>query len=210
MKILFVTNPYAEGVKEIISELRNYGEIVGIVNEKKTLERYQNLDIDLVISDRVDFIFPKSFLSGPKICINTHPSLLPENRGSYPIFWSCILGGEAGISIHIIDEGIDTGPIVYQSKLNYHESETFREVHLRSRVCIFEGLKTVVDKLSKSLFFENLIEQNSGGGKANKKADTLALIDKLPLGWDTTINVARELLIPDLIDSKIIRPVKLC
>jgi methionyl-tRNA formyltransferase len=198
MKILLVTNPQAEGVKEIASQLSDYGEILDIVYDKRALSCYENMNIDLVVSDRTNFIFPKSFLNSTKTCINTHPSLLPDNRGSYPVFWACILGQQVGVSIHLIDEGIDTGPIIYQFRMDYDENETFRAVHYRTRQEIIRGLKIVVAGLSKSFTIKKLIQQRHIGGAAHKKANTLELIDKLPLGWDTSINSAKQLLRADL------------
>jgi methionyl-tRNA formyltransferase len=62
---------------------------------------------------------PKSILEQPeKGFINFHYGLLPQCRGPQPILWH-ILNGDAdgGITLHRMDEGIDTGPIVLQEKL---------------------------------------------------------------------------------------------
>ena len=46
--------------------------------------------------------------------INLHISYLPYNRGAHPSFWSFYEDTPSGVSIHLIDNGIDTGPILYQ------------------------------------------------------------------------------------------------
>jgi methionyl-tRNA formyltransferase len=47
--------------------------------------------------------------------LNVHPSLLPRHRGPDPLFWTYHADDrEAGISVHWMDEGLDTGPIVFQ------------------------------------------------------------------------------------------------
>ena len=194
MKILFVTNDLAEGVDEILVRLKSYGEIVGVVKTKDTLLRFPSEDVDLVISDRVNFLFPRSFLEKSKTIINTHPSLLPQHRGSYPIFWTCILRDRAGVSVHIVDEGIDTGPVIYQSGLEYSELETFREVHANARREIIKSLEIVVASISKSIIFEKLPTRIQSLGVAHKKAETLQLLRQLPSGWDTPIVEARRLL----------------
>ena len=70
----------------------------------------------------------------PKIgCINMHSSLLPRHRGANP-FCGAILAGdeETGITFHVIDEGIDTGPIVHQVAFNLGPRDTAYEVYLRA------------------------------------------------------------------------------
>lgn len=76
--------------------------------------------------------------------INLHISYLPYNRGSHPLFWAVADGTPIGVTIHEIDEGIDTGPVCYQELVDLPLSMTFREGHA--------SLLTAV---------ENLFEENS-------------------------------------------------
>jgi methionyl-tRNA formyltransferase len=59
---------------------------------------------------------PASLLSLPRLgALNVHPSLLPDNRGPDPLFWTFWRGDEAtGVTIHLMDERLDTGPILTQ------------------------------------------------------------------------------------------------
>ncbi|MEM9343722.1 MAG: formyltransferase family protein [Pseudomonadota bacterium] len=62
--------------------------------------------------------------------VNLHISYLPYNRGAHPNFWSWMEGTPSGVSIHEIDAGIDTGPIVDQKKvLMEPEGLTFRDTY---------------------------------------------------------------------------------
>jgi methionyl-tRNA formyltransferase len=57
--------------------------------------------------------------------INLHPSLLPRHRGPSPIQWALVCGDRAtGVSTMQIDEGMDTGPILLQSRLQIEVGET--------------------------------------------------------------------------------------
>ena len=56
--------------------------------------------------------------------INLHISLLPYNRGADPNFWAWFNGTPHGISIHHIDEGIDTGDIVVQEQVFFKKGTT--------------------------------------------------------------------------------------
>lgn len=73
------------------------------------------------------YILPKSLLhllAGG--FINFHYGLLPKYRGANPVLAQMLNGEkESGITIHVVDEHIDTGPIVMQQKINIEEGDTF-------------------------------------------------------------------------------------
>lgn len=74
------------------------------------------LDVDLILSVLYDRIIgPELIDSGPRI-LNLHLGRLPQYRGMRPINWS-LKNGErvAGVTLHEVDKGIDTGPIVAQT-----------------------------------------------------------------------------------------------
>jgi methionyl-tRNA formyltransferase len=62
---------------------------------------------------------PAAVLRLPRLgCLNLHPSLLPDNRGPDPLFWTFCRGDEeAGVTIHLMDDGLDSGPIVLQETI---------------------------------------------------------------------------------------------
>jgi methionyl-tRNA formyltransferase len=62
---------------------------------------------------------------------NLHAGLLPWGRGYYPVFWSIWEGTPAGCTLHEIDAGIDTGPIVAQREVPRHEHDTGGTLHAR-------------------------------------------------------------------------------
>jgi methionyl-tRNA formyltransferase len=77
-------------------------------------------------------ILPRELLALPRLgALNVHPSLLPKYRGATPI-QSAILQGEpeTGVSIMLMDAGLDTGEIVLQQRIAV-EQETYGELHDR-------------------------------------------------------------------------------
>lgn len=56
--------------------------------------------------------------------INTHPSYLPFNRGKYPYYWSIVEGTPFGVTIHKVDEGVDTGGILWQRLISVSPTDT--------------------------------------------------------------------------------------
>ncbi len=78
------------------------------------IDRLEDMKPDLLIVAAYGKILPKKFLDVAKLgCINVHPSMLPKYRGASPI-QNAILNGETetGISIMLMDAGMDTGPVL--------------------------------------------------------------------------------------------------
>ena len=69
----------------------------------------------ILVSVNYRYLLPGSLLDRFDHALNIHGSLLPQYRGRTPHVWATINGEtETGISVHRIDEGVDTGPIVCQ------------------------------------------------------------------------------------------------
>jgi len=94
-------------------------------------------DVDLVVSAQYDKILKKDFLERHGKVVNIHFSPLPRYRGVRPINWALKNGEiEHGVTIHEVDEDIDTGPIIAQVKFSiFHEMEV-RDVYA---ACIAHG-----------------------------------------------------------------------
>ncbi len=76
------------------------------------------LQPDIVFSIFWNYILPPGFFRiPPDGCINFHCSYLPFNRGKNPNVWPIVEGTPAGVTLHYIDEGIDSGSIVAQREV---------------------------------------------------------------------------------------------
>jgi methionyl-tRNA formyltransferase len=70
-------------------------------------------------------IVPAALLGVRKGALNLHPSLLPRHRGASPIPGTILAGdGETGVTLMLMDEGLDTGPIVAQVRSPVDDDET--------------------------------------------------------------------------------------
>ena len=90
------------------------------------VQRLAALKPDLILVTAFGQILPRSILDIPPFgCLNVHPSLLPRYRGATPIP-SAILGGdkETGVTIMLMDKGMDTGPIVSQIIVGIEPQDT--------------------------------------------------------------------------------------
>ena len=93
--------------------------ITGAINNKNNLKVIESFKPDLLISILGNQIFKKPLIElAPKGCINLHTALLPKYRGLMPTFWVMKNNEEyTGVSVFFVDEGIDSGPIILQEKL---------------------------------------------------------------------------------------------
>ena len=81
-----------------------------------------NSRFDVFVSTGFPFILPITRIrhQHPKaVFVNVHPSFLPDLRGADPIPGAIIHGRDSGATCHLMDDGIDTGPIIAQVKLPY-------------------------------------------------------------------------------------------
>lgn len=87
--------------------------------DKETIAELSSLRPDIIIVASYGKILPKAVLDMPGFgCINVHASLLPELRGPSPIQNALLQGKtETGVTIMLMDEGIDTGAILSQEKI---------------------------------------------------------------------------------------------
>lgn len=82
--------------------------------------------------------------------INLHISYLPWNKGADPVFWSIIEGTPAGVTIHRIDQGIDTGPVVARERVEGCGNQTVQsyiELHHREIQSLFKEVWPIMETL---------------------------------------------------------------
>ena len=84
----------------------------------------QNVDFSVVLA--YGRILPPAVLRAPRLgCVNLHASLLPRHRGAAPIAWSILSRDEqTGVTLMQMDEGLDTGPVLAQHKIDIEPGET--------------------------------------------------------------------------------------
>jgi phosphoribosylglycinamide formyltransferase-1 len=86
-------------------------------------------DVDLVVLAGYMHLLTKPFLDRfPGRIVNVHPSLLPEFPGSRAIADALEAGvAETGVTVHLVDEGLDTGPVLRQEALPLEPRDTLEE-----------------------------------------------------------------------------------
>ncbi len=107
------------------------------------MDDVRQLPIDIIFVVGYNKVLKKDIINIPKDgVINIHLAPLPEYRGrNSPAH--AIMNGETeyGVTIHYIDEGVDTGPIIADSRFDIAPDMTARELYKRSELEAFELFK---------------------------------------------------------------------
>ncbi|MDO9514509.1 MAG: methionyl-tRNA formyltransferase [Syntrophales bacterium] len=101
------------------------------VRDDAFLETFRKISPDMVVLAAFGQILPREIIDSPRFgCINVHPSLLPRYRGAAPINWSIINGDRnTGMTIMLMDEGVDSGDILLQEEVAIAPDDTFDDLH---------------------------------------------------------------------------------
>jgi phosphoribosylglycinamide formyltransferase-1 len=117
---------------------------------KKLEENISHYNPDLIVLAGFMKILPSSFVHtfAPRI-INIHPSLLPSFPGAHAVRDALASGAkETGTTIHIVDEGVDTGPILGQQSLAVLPSDDESSLHERIKVLERKLLVETIESLA--------------------------------------------------------------
>jgi len=125
--------PSGRGQEMSISPVKNAALQIGlpVIQPKslkipEVLEGMERLKPDVIIVAAYGQILPPSVLNLPIYgCLNVHPSLLPRHRGAAPVV-STLLAGDrwAGTTIMLMDEGLDTGPVLTRAPVLVRDEDT--------------------------------------------------------------------------------------
>jgi methionyl-tRNA formyltransferase len=166
--------------------LRSIGDDVRWTEDRITSRSPVLEGSEFIISYGYRHILKKGVLARfARRIVNLHISLLPYNRGADPNLWSFLEDTPKGVTIHYIDEGIDTGDILAQREVSYHPGDTLRTSYDRLSATIVE------------LFCEVWPEIRSGqrravpqpkGGTCDRLRDRGLFSHLLTRGWDTPVS----------------------
>lgn len=157
---------------------------------------YDVSEYDLVISFGYRHILsPKILATARRPIINLHIGYLPFNRGAHPNFWSFYDGTPSGVTIHFLDEDIDTGDILLQRYVNFDNGEvTFEDTYTRL-ICEIETL--FKENLNAILHNELMPFKPRGNGTYHGVEDLPAEFS----GWNS--NIVEEITRLDQFDNAI-------
>ena len=140
--------------------------------------KIQDSKPDLIIVAAYGQILPKEILEIPKKgSLNVHPSLLPKWRGPSPIQCAILNGDKkTGVTIILMDEKLDRGPILNQRELEISEDETSTTLHDK------------LANLGTSLLMETILKWAQGMIKSRPQDESKATYTKILTKMDGKIN----------------------
>ena len=120
------------------------------MRNEETIEQIRALKPEVIVVMAYGQILPKSVLEIPRVaCLNLHASLLPRHRGAAPIQAAIVAGeSQTGITVIYMDEGLDTGDVLLQSKLEISPNETGGSLHDRLAAIAPAPLLEALDQLA--------------------------------------------------------------
>jgi methionyl-tRNA formyltransferase len=136
-------------------------------------------EADLMIVVAYGLILPAEVLRLPRFgCWNVHASLLPRWRGAAPIQRAIEAGDrESGVSIMQMDEGLDTGPVLYALPAPIGPEETGGSLHDRLAALGAEALLNCLQRLARGEPPEPVLQERQGISYAEKLSKNEARID---------------------------------
>lgn len=140
-------------------------------------------DIGFIISYGYRHIIRKTVIDAfQEKIINLHISLLPYNRGADPNLWSFLEDSPKGVTIHFINEGVDTGDILLQVETSFPQDATL--------TTSYDILSETVEQLFKDHWqdirdgkIESIPQSNCGS--VHRSMDKNKFAHLLKRGWDT-------------------------
>lgn len=175
-KILFLG--YGQSQTKLIDAL--VAKNCTIDHTKRKIEATKGYDC--IISYGYRHIINQKVIDGSGCPIfNLHISYLPYNRGAHPNFWSFYDNTPSGVSIHLIDNGIDTGPIVKQKYVKFAESD---DTFVKTYSVLIENIENLFLEFLPSLLNDTwTAKKQRGNGTYHRETD----LPKNFSGWNSVI-----------------------
>jgi methionyl-tRNA formyltransferase len=123
------TPAYASHLPTLVVANINDAECVAFIKERAP---------DAIAVCGTSVLKPEVFTLAPKGTVNIHTGITPEYRSADPIFWALYRGEpeKVGVTIHFIDRGIDTGPILHQESVPVYPADSLASIYVR---CVRRG-----------------------------------------------------------------------
>lgn len=183
MKVLLLS-PYPKKIENTI--IKSGDEV--IVYDKKVDENFiTKNNVEFVVSYGYRYKLSSSFLKKVNYkAINLHLSYLPFNKGAYPNLWSHIDDTISGVTIHLINDELDKGNILFQKEIIIdRNTHTFKSSYL----FLTKEIERLFD-LNWHYLRENKCKGwiQKGKGSYHNTKDSESIIKDLKNGWETNIN----------------------
>lgn len=121
------------------------------INDAISVSQIKKIKPDVIISVYFNQILKDQTIHIAKKCVlNIHPGYLPNYKGVSPVFWSIAnREKDAGVTIHYINEGIDTGEIIVRKKIRIEKNDTEDSLYWKLTFSGESLLTDIIDSIKK-------------------------------------------------------------
>ena len=100
---------------------------VGSINSEKCITILKLLNPNVIVVNGTRLLSPELLSSCNAVFLNIHCGRTPAYRGVHGAYWALVCGDfeNVGVTIHVVDSGIDTGQIVFQGKIKLDKFDNF-------------------------------------------------------------------------------------
>lgn len=179
--------PRGRGLQTVAGPVKQLAERYGLtviqpesIRPPQVIERIQSVGAECLVLIAYGRLLPPQLVTGFHLgAVNVHPSLLPRHRGAAPIQRS-LLAGDAvtGVSIMLMDQGMDSGPLLAQTEIPVAATETWGSLHDR------------LAEVGAELLWRTLIGWHAGAIQPRAQNHELAVMappiakPELKISWD--------------------------
>jgi len=150
-------------------------------NKKRLLSMLEQRNIDLLVSVAYPYIVKKNiidYMDNKSGIVNLHGSLLPKYRGTTPVPWAIIENEKyIGMTLHYIDEGCDTGDIIYQDKIENKNEDSIDVITDKLKEKAKNMFTLFLDDLNNNKPINRIPQDNSMACDAPRLKDSDLKID---------------------------------
>jgi methionyl-tRNA formyltransferase len=148
------------------------------LGDPEVLERVRRMNPDMIVSVLFGYMLKPELIRIPdRGCINLHPSLLPWNRGQYPNVWSIVEGTPSGVTLHYIDEGIDTGDIISEQEVEVEPVDTGETLYRKLEDAAIKLFKASWPQVEADQVVRRPQHQDAGTHHRTRDVDEIDEID---------------------------------
>lgn len=160
LEIAFMTVRYDKRDAELVKRAQEYGiplELSENINSPQFVEKMKQYRVDMFVSMSFNQIFKTEMINLPEYkTINCHAGKLPFYRGRNILNWALINDEkEFGITVHYLDEGIDTGDIILQETYAITDEDTYATLLARAYIgcadVLYRAIKMIQEDKAKRI-----------------------------------------------------------
>jgi len=136
---------------------------VGSINDESLKDRIREFTPDLVIVNGTRIISESLLNAIEAPFVNTHVGITPNYRGVHGGYWALASGDieNFGVTVHLVDKGIDTGSVLYQARFKPGPNDSFGTYPIRQLAAAIPLMRRVIEDVKAGILSPQKVVGNS-------------------------------------------------